>query len=56
MKTIRSEHEILTNGNIFNMVATKEKVKRRLSVLLLLHGLEETDNKSSKRAKTRKEI
>ena len=51
-----SVHHVVTSTDVCNMAESKEKFKRCLSVLLVLDELEETEDRASKRAKTRERI
>ena len=50
-KDVSSENDVLTCKNVFNMMARRENLKRCVSVLLLLCGLEETKDNASKQGK-----
>ena len=51
-----SVHRVVTSTDVCNMAESKEKFKRCLSVLLVLDELEETEDRASKRGKTREWI
>ena len=51
-----SAHHVVTSTDVCNMAESKEKFKHCLSVLLVLDELEETEDRKSKRGKTREWI